>query len=91
MLKVQQFSFVCACNRFNGRDSQRAGLRTRRRIGRLYGETRYDCRWLGGTITSLRIPAVRLCFSEGTLGTGTEFVHKAIETELLIIPGIFFR
>jgi aspartate aminotransferase len=90
MIKLQQFTFVCAphpvqwaaCTAWNFDVSDRAiDYQRKRDLLRKELENDFEIKGAEGAF---------YMFPKAPWGTGTEFVKKAIENELLIIPGNVF-
>lgn len=90
MIKLQQFTFVCA-----PQPVQWAGLAALKcdvsdRVANYARNREFLLKELGGIYDIRGSGGAFYLFIKAPWGTGTEFVSKAIENELLIIPGNVF-
>ncbi|MEZ6065770.1 MAG: aminotransferase class I/II-fold pyridoxal phosphate-dependent enzyme [Planctomycetaceae bacterium] len=85
MIKLQQFTFVCSPHPVQWAGS-RHGTSTSRTVAEYKAKRDYMVRELGGTITAHGAFYLFL----KPRGNATEFVKRAIERNLLIIPGNVF-
>jgi aspartate/methionine/tyrosine aminotransferase len=90
MIKLQQYSFVCAPHPFQWAGAVAMEVDTSQQVDAYRRKRDMIVDGLADRYEVVRPGGAFYIFPKAPWGTATEFVHKAIENELLVIPGNVF-